>query len=64
MVLVDGWGVPYDEKMLKDDFEILQGSNTSFAMHKRLLGHTSYAENVEYRAWFSEGVLISNGDSA
>lgn len=64
MVLIDGWGVPYDEKMLEDDFGIMRGTNATFAMHKRLLGHTSYAENVEYRAGFSEGVLIANGDSA
>lgn len=64
MVLIDGWGVPYDEKKLKDDFEILQGPNTSFAMHKRLLGHTSHAENVEYRVGFSDGTLIADGDVA
>ena len=64
MILIDGWGVPYDEKMLEDDFDILQGANTIFAMHKRLLGHTSYAENVEYRLAFSEGVLIADGDSS
>ena len=64
MVLIDGWGVPYDEKMIEDDFKILQGENTSLAMHKRLLGHTSHAENVEYKARFSEGALITSGDSA
>lgn len=64
MVLIDGWGAPYDETMLEDDFGILQGPNTTFAMHKRLLGHTSYAENVEYKAGFSEGVLITGGNSA
>ncbi len=64
MVLVDGWGVPYDETMLDDDFRILRDANTTFAMHKRLLGHTTYAENVEYKVRFSKGVLIANGDSA
>ena len=63
MVLVDGWGVPYDEKKLEDDFEILQGPKVSFAIHRRLLGHTTHAENVEYKAGFSEGVLIASGDS-
>ncbi len=64
MVLIDGWGVPYDEKMLKDDFGILQGANTTFAMHRRLLGHTSHAENVEYRVGFTDGALIADGDAA
>jgi len=64
MVLIDGWGVPYDEKLLEDDFSILQRANTTFAMHKRLLGNTSHAENVEYRIGFSDGALITDGDSA
>ena len=63
MVLIDGWGVPYDEKMLEEDFGILQGASTTFAIHKRLLGYTSHAENVEYRQAFSEGVLIADGAS-
>ena len=37
MILIDGWGVPYDKKMLEDDFGILQGASTTFAIHKRLL---------------------------
>lgn len=64
MVLVDGWGVPYDEKMLEGDLGILRGPSTTFAMHKRLLGHTAHAENVEYRAGFTDGALIADGDSA
>ena len=63
MVLIDGWGVPYDETMLENDFAILRGPNTAVAMHKRLLGHTTHAENVEYRLGFSNGVLIAEGDS-
>lgn len=63
MILIDGWGVPYDNKMLEDDFDILQGASTVFAMHKRLLGYTSHAENVEYRQAFAEGALIADGDS-
>ena len=64
MVLIDGWGIPYDEKMLEDDFDLLKGTNATFVMHKRLLGHTSHAENVEYRFGFTEGVLLADGDSS
>lgn len=63
MVLVDGWGVPYDEDMLEQDFASFGSKNAIPVVHKRLLGHTSHAENVEYRMGFSEGVFIANGDS-
>ena len=63
MVLIDGWGIPYEEKKLDEDYEILDRPNAIFAIHKRLLGHTTYAENVEYKKGFSNGALIANGDS-
>ena len=63
MLLVDGWGVPYNGNLLEDDFARFGQMNVIPAMHKRLTGYTSYAENVEYRSFFSEGVLIVNGDS-
>lgn len=64
MVLVDGWGLPYDEAMLERDFAHFAGERATFAVHKRLLQHTSYAENVEYKQGFTEGVFLENGDSA
>ena len=64
MVLVDGWGVPYDESLLESDFAHFAGKNATFAVHKRLLQHTSHAENVEYKQGFAEGTLLMNGDSA
>lgn len=63
IVLVDGWGIPYDENMLEKDFANFGQLNAIPVIHKRLLGYTSYAENVEYRTGFSEGILIANGDS-
>ena len=64
MVLVDGWGVPYDEKMLLQDFELLKNDNAKFALHKRFLAYTSHAEGVEYSVGFKDGVLLALGDSA
>lgn len=64
MVLVDGWGIPYDEDMLKQDFALFNRANAEFAIHKRLLGHTSHAENVEYRKGFADGIFIIQGDSS
>ncbi|MBR2863801.1 MAG: hypothetical protein IKB97_09695 [Bacteroidaceae bacterium] len=63
MLLVDGWGIPYDENSLEQDFANFRQTNAIPVIHKRLLGYTSYAENVEYRTGFSEGILIANGDS-
>ena len=63
-VLIDGWGVPYDEKMLEQDFLLFRQPNAKYAMHRRLLGHTSHAENVEYRFGFAGGVFLMQGDSS
>ena len=62
-ILIDGWGVPYDEKMLEQDFSSFKQKGAIFAMHRRLLGHTLHAENVEYRAGFSGGTFLMQGDS-
>lgn len=64
LILIDGWGVPYKEKLLKNDFVHFVEQNTSFAIHKRLLQHSSHAENVEYRSGFADGILLENGDSS
>lgn len=63
-IMIDGWGVPYDENMLEQDFALFLQKTASFAMHKRLLGYTSHAENVEYRSGFAGGILLMQGDSA
>ena len=63
-VMVDSWGVPYDEKMLAEDFAIFDSKTAQFALHKRFLGHTSHAENVEMRTGFKDGLSIVSGDSA
>lgn len=63
-VMIDGWGVPYDEKMLEQDFALFKQDNAKYAMHRRLLGHTSHAENVEYRTGFSGGIFLMQGDSS
>ena len=63
MVLVDGWGVPYDESSLKYDFDFFANGNPIFMLHRRLLQYTVHAENVEYKRGFSEGVFLERGDS-
>lgn len=63
-IMIDGWGVPYDEKMLADDFSFFDKNTALFALHKRFHGHTSYAEAVELRAGFEDGLYMGSGDSA
>lgn len=63
MILVDGWGVPYDEKKLEQDFSLFRQEHATFTIHQRLLGHTLHAENVEYRTGFAGGVFLMQGDS-
>lgn len=62
-VMIDGWGVPYDESTLEEDFALLKKEKVKFAMHRRLLGYTSHAENVEYRSGLAGGTFLTQGDS-
>lgn len=63
MILVDGWGVPYDESLLEADFQVLGGKSGSYAVHKRLFQTTSFAESIEYGNDFKDGVVIDGDDS-
>lgn len=62
-VMIDGWGVPYDEDMLAEDFSLFEKNKALFALHKRYLGHTAHAETVELRAGFENGLYMGSGDS-
>ena len=63
MILIDGWGVPYDENLLKDDFQIFNGEKAFFAIHKRVFQTTSFAESVEYGNNFKDGIILDGDDS-
>ena len=63
-VMIDGWGVPYDEDMLAEDFSLFEKNKAMFALHKRYLGHTAHAETVELRMGFKGGLYMGSGDSA
>jgi len=62
-VMIDGWGVPYDENVLAEDFALFDKKITQYALHKRLLGHTAHAEAVEMRSGFEGGLFLRSGDS-
>lgn len=63
MILVDGWGVPYDESLLDMDFQMIGGKGVSYAVHKRPFQTTSYAESVEYGNGFKDGIVVDGEDS-
>jgi hypothetical protein len=63
MILVDGWGVPYNEDILKDDFQIFNGKKALFAIHKRLFQTTSLAKSIEYGNRFKDGIILDCDDS-
>jgi hypothetical protein len=61
-VLVDGWGVPYDENLLVQDFANFDGS-ARFAVHRRMFNYTAFAEGHELQRDSAEGLFIYGGDS-
>lgn len=63
MILIDGWGVPYNESLLEKDFSIFENNASVFAIHKRAFNVTRLAENEELKNFFSNGLFISSGDS-
>lgn len=63
MILVDGWGVPYDESLLDADFRMLKGKNIFRAVHKRKVQYTSFAEAAEYGKAFNDGIILDSDDS-
>lgn len=63
LVLVDAWGVPYEESLLKDEFEIFGTKKSKKFLHKRLTEFTKYAENAEFRLESGEGLYLFGGDS-
>ena len=64
LILVDGWGVPYDENLLETDFQMFGENGISYAVHKRLFQTTSFAESTEYGSDFKGGIAIDGEDSA
>ncbi|WP_405336305.1 hypothetical protein [Fibrobacter sp.] len=50
LILIDAWGVPFDEKKMAKEFAIFKDVPHEYAMHKRLKNVTKHAELVEFRA--------------
>ena len=64
MILIDSWGIPYNEALLVSDFQMINGDNIFFAIHKRRVQNTSLAESTEYGEGFNEGFFLATIDSS
>lgn len=48
LILIDAWGVPFDEKKLAEEFAIFKDVPCKYAIHKRLKNVTKHAELAEF----------------
>ena len=67
-ILVDAWGVPFDEKLLAEDFSIFKDLPHKEFLHHRLANRTRHAEFAELRIPGDstsprDGVYLFGGDS-
>lgn len=63
VILVDGWGVPYKEKQLVQDFSFFGDASPTFVVHKRSFNVTQTAESSEFSWEQTDGLFLFNGDS-
>lgn len=67
-ILVDAWGVPFDESLLAEDFAIFKDVPHREFLHRRLANRTRHAEFAELRIPGDstrphDGVYLFGGDS-
>ena len=58
LILIDAWGVPFDEKKMAKEFAIFKEVSHKFAIHKRLKNVTAHAEKVEFRADSLDSLVV------
>ncbi len=58
LILIDAWGVPFDEQKLAEEFAIFKDVPHKFAIHKRLKNVTAHAEKVEFRADSLDSLVV------
>lgn len=61
-ILVDAWGVPFDENLLAEDFCVFKGLAHKEYLHHRLANRTRHAEFAELRHNVG-GLYLFGGDS-
>ena len=58
IVIIDAWGVPFDEKKLAKEFAVFKDVPHEYAIHKRLKNVTAHAEKVEFRADSLDSLVV------
>lgn len=58
LILIDAWGVPFDEQKLAKEFAIFKDVPHEYAIHKRLKNVTKHAELVEFRADSLDSLIV------
>ncbi|SIO46787.1 hypothetical protein SAMN05720758_3111 [Fibrobacter sp. UWB11] len=58
LILIDAWGVPFDEQKLAKEFAIFKDVPHKFAFHKRLKNVTKHAELVEFRTDSLDSIFV------
>ena len=61
-ILVDAWGVPFDENLLAEDFAVFKDLPHREFLHRRLANRTRHAEFAEFRH-NGGGLYLFGGDS-
>ena len=61
-ILIDAWGVPFDESRLGADFALFEGLPHREFLHNRLANRTRHAEHAEFRH-AGGGFYLFGGDS-
>lgn len=67
-ILVDAWGVPFDESLLAEDFEVFKDLSHKDFLRRRLANRTRHAEFAEFRIPGDstrphDGIYLFGGDS-
>jgi len=63
VVLVDSWGVPFDENVLNSELTAFRDVPHTQALHYRHSNRTKHAEQVELRKDSSSAIYLFGGDS-
>jgi hypothetical protein len=58
LILIDAWGVPFDEQKLAKEFAIFKDVPHEYAIHKRRKNVTKHAELVEFRADSLDSIFV------
>ena len=63
IVLIDSWGVPFDESTLNSEYTTFRDVPHMQALHYRYSNRTKHAEQVELRKGSSSAIYLFGGDT-